>query len=90
MRQSNLTFDPDYDIREVDQFGFVDIHESIINGVVPSSLQPEVAKFNNVEDPSQVRARPDDVFSSLRAERQYGSFVRHAREKATPKGDGQS
>lgn len=89
MRQVGLTFDPDFDIREVDQFGFVDIHESVLNGVVPSDLQPQQARFNNIENPRQVMSRPDDVFAGMRAERQYGSFVRHQRE-ATPKGDAQS
>lgn len=80
MRQTGLDFNPEFDMKEVDQFGFVDLREAAVNRSIPANLQAQEGNFNHIEDPSMLRGRPDDVFASLRAERQYGNIVRHERE----------
>lgn len=80
MRQSGLSFNADNDIKEVDQFGFVDLREAMVTNSIPADLKAQEGNFNHIDDPRQLRARPDDVFASLRAERQYGNIVRHERE----------
>lgn len=83
----NLDFNPENDVHEVDQFGFVDIHDALVNGTIPANLQAQEANFNKIEDPSMIRARPDDTFASMRAEKAYGAYVRHEREKSAKSND---
>lgn len=83
MRQENLTFNSECDTREVDQFGFVDLHDAAVNGSIPATLEAQEAKFNHIENPSSLRARPDDTFSALRAERAYAEFVRKSDKDAS-------
>lgn len=74
----NLNFDPYKDKRPVDQFGFVDLHEAAINGVIPANLEAQELRFNKIENPSEMRARPDDTFAAMRAEQYYSNLAASA------------
>lgn len=76
-------FDKDKDVREVDQFGFVDLHAAFVNGSIPSDLQAQEGRFNNVENPSQMRPRPADVFEVEQAQKRYAKIVHDEREKGS-------
>ena len=50
----------------VDQYGFVDLAESIRNGVVPSSVSNTEDEYNGIDDPSTILGKPHDVFEAIR------------------------
>lgn len=50
------------DNHEVDQFGFVDLAESLRNGVVPSEIADSEPSYNEIDDPSTIYGKPHDVF----------------------------
>lgn len=79
-------YDSSVDVREVDQFGFVDLRESFVNGSIPSDLSAQEGRFNNVDDPSMVRPRPADVFEGINAQKSYAKIVKNQRE-STRKGN---
>lgn len=55
-------YDENRDIKEVDQFGFIDLAECLANGVVPSTVADSEADYNGIEDPSEILGKPSDVF----------------------------
>jgi|BioPla2DNA2_1021312.scaffolds.fasta_scaffold09119_7 hypothetical protein len=59
-------FSKDRDVQEVDQFGFVDINQSLSNGYVPSELSFEDSAFDGINIPDAVLDRPADVFDAMR------------------------
>lgn len=83
MKVLNCKFDPEKDLREVDQFGHVDLHDAFVNSAIPSDLQAQVGNFNNIDDPSLVRPRPADVFEGMQAEKSYARTV--FKERSTAK-----
>lgn len=55
-------YDDKKDIKEVDQFGFIDLAECLANGEVPSTIADSEADYNGIEDPSEILGKPSDVF----------------------------
>lgn len=54
------------DIKEVDQFGFIDLNECMANGQVPSSVSNTEDEYNDIIDPSSILGKPHDVFEAYR------------------------
>lgn len=54
------------DIKEVDQFGFVDLNECMANGQVPSTVSNTEDEYNGIDDPSSILGKPHDVFEAYR------------------------
>ena len=54
------------DIKEVDQFGFVDLNECMANGQVPSSVSNTEDEYNEIIDPASILGKPHDVFEAYR------------------------
>lgn len=66
MRQI-IEFNPESDISEVDQFGFVDINKAFQNGYVPGSNSSTTLDFDGTDiDPSAIIGKPSDVFEAMR------------------------
>lgn len=59
-------FNPEVDLQEVDQFGFVNLAECYEKGVVPSSIDLTDESFNSVYNPGTLISRSQDVFDGLR------------------------
>ena len=59
-------FDPNRDIKKVDQFGFVDLNECLANGEVPSEIADSEDQYNGIEDPAEILGKPADVFDAYR------------------------
>lgn len=59
-------YDKKRDIQDVSQFGYVDLVESVKNGVVPANLQVQDAKFNGIEDPRSIIGKPSDTFEAYK------------------------
>lgn len=54
------------DIKEVDQFGFIDLVECMNNGEVPSTVADSEDQYNGIDDPSEILGKPSDVFEAYR------------------------
>lgn len=54
------------DIKEVDQFGFVDLNECMANGQVPSSVSNTEDEYNDIDDPASILGKPRDVFEAYK------------------------
>lgn len=50
----------------VSQYGFVNLVESVRNGVVPSSISDTEVEYNDIEDPASILGKPHDVFEAYR------------------------
>lgn len=59
-------FNSETDIKEVDQFGFVDLVECMSNGQVPSSVSNTEDEYNGIDDPASIMGKPHDVFEAYR------------------------
>lgn len=59
-------FNPEVDLQEVDQFGFVNLNEAFENGIVPSFADASDESFNGVQNPGTLIPRHQDVFDGLR------------------------
>ena len=66
MLVENCVYNEITDNNAVDQYGFVDLAESIKNGVVPSSISNTEDDYNDIEDPSSIIGKPHDVFEAYR------------------------
>lgn len=62
----NWSYNPDFDIQEVDQFGFVDLRDAYERGTIPGDMSFEQVEFNEVGEPSVLIPKSDDVFDKLR------------------------
>lgn len=62
----NCYYDPVHDISPVDQFGYVNIIESLENGVVPSSISNTELDYNEIEEPCSIIGKPSDIFEAYR------------------------
>lgn len=60
-------FNPVKDIMAVEQFGFVDIVKANATGVVDTPLDSEDLRYNGIEDPRSIGARPADIFEAMQA-----------------------
>lgn len=60
-------FNPVRDIMAVEQFGFVDIVKANSTGVIDTPLDSEESRFNGIEDPRSIGARPTDIFEAMQA-----------------------
>lgn len=54
------------DIKEVDQFGFVNLNECMANGNVPSTIADSEAQYNDIDDPASIMGKPSDVFEAYK------------------------
>lgn len=54
------------DIKEVDQFGFIDLNECMTNGQVPSTVSDTETDYNGIDDPASILGKPHDVFEAYR------------------------
>ena len=66
MKVLDCKYNSECDNTAVDQYGFVDLAESIKNGVVPSSISNTEDEYNGIDDPSTILGKPHDVFEAIR------------------------
>lgn len=76
-------FDRKCDLHDVDQFGFVDLHQVLETGVVPGSVAFSDDSFNGVTDTDMLMSRPRDRFEALRQR----DYVRSAMAAVSAKSD---
>lgn len=60
----NCKFNSKVDNHDVDQFGYVNLAESLENGIVPSEIADSEPSYNEIDDPSTIIGKPRDVFEA--------------------------
>lgn len=61
-----LVFDIAKDLHEVDQYGYIDLVDCLSNGEVPTQVSESDVAYNDIEDPSSILGKPNDVFELYR------------------------
>lgn len=77
-------YSPCRDIREVDDFGYVDLADALESGCIPASVAPSSASFDATNgaslSPSQVFGKPSDQFEAYEMRSSLESVVRSVEE----------
>lgn len=84
MRQSNLVYNKDKDIAEVDQFGYVDLRQAFENGYVPGDTGVVDENFNDIDDPRSIVGKPGDAFEAMRMQDKIVEYVKSSSAKSAP------
>lgn len=66
MVQSNIEFNSDRDLQEVDQFGYIDLVKAFQNGYVPGDVESVAENYNDIENPESIIGKPRDCFEAMR------------------------
>lgn len=61
----DIKFNAERDSVEVTQLGVVNLVNAYDNNVIPSDLPPTEERFNGIEDPSAIFAKPGDLFDAV-------------------------
>lgn len=70
------------DIRQVDQFGFVDINKSVSEGFVPNDLGDPSVGYDALDvDPESIIGKPSDTFEAMRLQDTLASGIRNDIQK---------
>lgn len=72
---TELAFDPVFDLKAVEPFGFIDLKEALANSAVPSQLPDSDAEYNGIENPESILGKPRDVFDAMAMERSINDYV---------------
>ncbi len=59
-------FNPDCDVREVQNFGYLELVDVMRTGIIPSNLSASQLQFNGIEDPQSILGSPSDTFDAMR------------------------
>lgn len=59
-------YNEERDLAAVDQFGFIDLVESLEKGFIPEEISNTEDIYNDIEDPSTIMNKPRDVFEACR------------------------
>ncbi len=54
------------DVREVQNFGYLDLSDVVRTGIIPSNLSASQLQFNGIEDPQAILGSPCDTFDAMR------------------------
>lgn len=75
MNVEKCMYNPDRDLQDVDQFGYIDLNRAYVEGVVLGDTKSDARQYNNIEDPRSIIGRPDDTFDALMMAQRYGEAV---------------
>ena len=59
-------YNPEKDIMQVDDFGYVDLVDVMAKGEVPGDIGIDESLYNDIDDPSTIFGKPYDNFSAIR------------------------
>lgn len=61
-------YDKNLDIQEVDQFGYVNLREAYVTGIVPGNMEIDEQSFDVIDDLNALKGgKPLDVFDAISA-----------------------
>lgn len=75
------------DIKEVDQFGFVNLTDSVKNGFVPSNLESTAGQYNDIDSPDSILGKPSDQFEAMRMQDMLVKGVKDSKVKSSATSD---
>ena len=79
-------FNKNRDLQQVDQFGFVDINKSVLEGFVPNDLGDPAIGYDAPEvDPESIVGKPSDAFAAMRMQDSLASGIRKDVQKKQSK-----
>lgn len=64
---NEFKYNPERDIQQVEQFGFVDLQKANVTSSIPVVDGLEEERFNGIEDPRSIAGRPSDIFEEMQA-----------------------
>lgn len=67
-------FDPLMDFAEVDQFGYINLRQAFLTGVVDGQLAPEEGAYSGIDDPEAIMSAPKDEFEAIRQAQYAASY----------------
>lgn len=74
MYYDNLIYNPERDKQAVDQDGFVDLKDAIINNIIPEGVGAAVDMSNGIEEPSAILGKPSDFADAARFEESIKNY----------------
>lgn len=83
MIYDNFVFDPQRDLKPVDQFGFIDLKVALDSASVPSQMPDSESDYNGAEDPESVVGRPRDIFEAIDAQKALESAAAVASDEGS-------
>lgn len=76
-------FDPEVDIQEVDQFGFIDLRQAFLTGTVDGVAAPDSDFYSGVDDPEGILPAPKDKFEAIRQAQYAAEAGKSSRSKSS-------
>lgn len=59
-------FDPIRDIEPVSQTGWINLYEAYATHTIPSVIDDSEVAYNEIENPSSILGKPNDIFEATR------------------------
>lgn len=67
-------YDEVRDLVAVDQYGFVDLQKMNVTSTIDVDIALQEERFNNIEDPRSIAARPSDEFELQQANKVISEY----------------
>lgn len=67
-------YDPERDIAAVEQTGYVDLKAANASSSIPAVDGLEEERYNGIEDPKSIGARPSDSFEAMQANKSIAGY----------------
>lgn len=77
----NSVYNPNTDVAEVDQFGFTDMRQAFLTGMIDGNSTIDSEEYNGVEDAASLMGAPKDIFESTRQYSRYARAVSAAKSE---------
>lgn len=74
MYYDNLKFNSERDKQSVDQDGFVDLKDAIVNNIIPDGVGAAIDMSNGIEEPSAILGKPSDFADAARFEESIKNY----------------
>lgn len=81
-------YNPDRDLYEVAQFGFVNLAEAYQSHTIPATIDGVEVNYNDIGSPDKILGRPRDVFEAYRMKDAIAARDKAIKDKASASSDG--
>lgn len=82
-------YNPDRDLYEVAQFGFVNLKEAYLTHTIPSSIDGVDVNYNDIGSPDKILGKPKDVFEAYRMKDAIAARDAAIKDKVSASNDGE-
>lgn len=73
-------FNPDKDLKPVEQTGYIDLVSAYDTGTVPSNLEGSDEDYNGMDAPDMVLGKPGDIFEAYRMREYIDNYSKGERD----------